>query len=351
MKKDMNAELEPEVREKMTKNLVYVGMIGVVMVFAGLTSAYIVSMGDSFWIKFPLPPAFWVSTVVILAGSLTFYLAIRAMKQGKERLSKSLVLITTLSGVIFSVSQIVGYQQMFSKGAHVVSNIMVSNGRYGDYYEIKMDGALLVVDGNDYKKKGEVLNGSEMSELKKFAANFTQSDSAAVLSIPEYGKKFNLLYRAEPLAIVNGKLIRSNGEELSRIDWIRLNEMMTHVADGRGDFFLKGKIGEDFSLYYHGREIEYQNRELYDQGKRISAPLEIKLIDSRDNATSYLFIISALHLAHVLIMLLYMILFTRRTFRGEFNAENTLGMRATAIFWHFLGALWLYLLLFLLFIH
>jgi cytochrome c oxidase subunit 3 len=97
--------------------------------------------------------------------------------------------------------------------------------------------------------------------------------------------------------------------------------------------------------------VKYENRELFYQGKRLPVPLEIKLIDSRDNATAYLFIISALHLLHILFMIFYMISFTTRTFRGEFNSENTLGMRATAIFWHFLGALWLYLLLFLLFIH
>ena len=48
-------EMDPLVKEKMKKNLVYVSIFSGVMLFAGLTSAYIVSMGDSFWIKFPLP--------------------------------------------------------------------------------------------------------------------------------------------------------------------------------------------------------------------------------------------------------------------------------------------------------
>ena len=344
-------DMSPDVKEKMTKNLVYVGMIGVVMVFAGLTSAYIVSMGDSFWIKFPLPSAFWVSTAIIVLGSLTFYLAIKAMKKGKSQLAKYLVLATTLSGLLFAFSQIMGYRQLFDSGAHVVSNILVSNGRYGDYYEIKMDNALLIVDGNDFKKRGEILNGDEMDQLQKFARHFLESDSASALKIAEYGTKFNLIYRSEPLALVDGKLIHTNGEELSRVDWLRLHELMTHVSEGRGDFFIRGKIGKDFKLYYHGEEVKYENRELFYQGKRLPVPLEIKLIDSRDNATAYLFIISALHLLHILFMIFYMISFTTRTFRGEFNSENTLGMRATAIFWHFLGALWLYLLLFLLFIH
>jgi cytochrome c oxidase subunit III len=33
-------ELKPEIREKMKKNLVYVGIFSIVMLFAGLTSGY-----------------------------------------------------------------------------------------------------------------------------------------------------------------------------------------------------------------------------------------------------------------------------------------------------------------------
>ena len=57
-------------------------MLSVVMLFAGLTSAYIVSMGDSFWLKIALPTAFWVSTGIIIASSIVFQLAIFLAKKG-----------------------------------------------------------------------------------------------------------------------------------------------------------------------------------------------------------------------------------------------------------------------------
>ena len=44
-------EMDPLVKEKMKKNLVYVGIFSIVMLFAGFTSAYIVTMGDSFWLN------------------------------------------------------------------------------------------------------------------------------------------------------------------------------------------------------------------------------------------------------------------------------------------------------------
>jgi predicted HicB family RNase H-like nuclease len=40
-----------------------------------------------------------------------------------------------------------------------------------------------------------------------------------------------------------------------------------------------------------------------------------------------------------------------KPFSGKFNSQNTLSLRLSSIFWHFLGLLWLYLLVFLIFIH
>ena len=80
MRPDYSKELDPVVRVKMKKNLVYVGIFSVVMLFAGFTSAYIVSMGDSFWLKYPLPTYFWISTAIILLSSILLEVAIRKAK-------------------------------------------------------------------------------------------------------------------------------------------------------------------------------------------------------------------------------------------------------------------------------
>lgn len=45
---DFSNELSPEIRVKMKKNLLYVGIFSIVMLFAGLTSAYYVNMGAPF---------------------------------------------------------------------------------------------------------------------------------------------------------------------------------------------------------------------------------------------------------------------------------------------------------------
>jgi hypothetical protein len=108
-------ELSPEVREKMKKNLVYVGIFSIIMLFAGFTSAYIVMMGDSFWLKYPMPAGFWLSSASIAMSSLTFILAIRAIKKGNQGQLKMFMSATVLLGILFVYFQFRGYKELISK--------------------------------------------------------------------------------------------------------------------------------------------------------------------------------------------------------------------------------------------
>ena len=106
MKKDFNEEVSPEVKEKMKKNLVYIGIFSVFMVFAGLTSGYIVSMGDSFWVKFPFQSEFWISTVIIILSSVFVQLGISFAKKQKHIFSKLFVVLTFVFGCLFVYFQL-----------------------------------------------------------------------------------------------------------------------------------------------------------------------------------------------------------------------------------------------------
>ena len=74
-------------------------------------------------------------------------------------------------------------------------------------------------------------------------------------------------------------------------------------------------------------------------------------METADTATSYLYIITVLHLLHIIFTLMYTGKMTILTLRGKFNSQDTLSLRVGAIFWHFLGLLWIYLLVFLIYIH
>jgi cytochrome c oxidase subunit 3 len=94
-------ELKPEVREKMKKNLVYVGIFSIIMLFAGLTSGYYVSMGKSFWLKYPMPTGFYLSTLFIALSSLSFWRAIQGAKKDKQGQLKGAMAATLVFGAAF----------------------------------------------------------------------------------------------------------------------------------------------------------------------------------------------------------------------------------------------------------
>jgi len=351
MKDKFEDSYPPEVQEKSKKNLVWVTVFSIVMLFAGFTSAYIVSMGGSFWVKVALPTAFYISTAVIIVSSLTLYLATKAAKNKNISIARGFVLVTLLLGILFGVLQFVGYNKLVDNGAHFVTHIIVSDGRYGDYFEIKKDGQFLEVENNQYVFQGEQLEGESLKELQNFAAQFMNNDKNKLGGI-DYGTKYTLYFNEEPLALVEGTLILPNGENLGLLNYDRLRALSRNIVDNRVDFFMRGEMGKDFKLLYNGKELEYKNRKLYLDGEVLPNNYQNKLLrGNRDTSTAYFYIITILHLLHVVGGIIWLLVMTKRSFTGEITEKNALSLKAGSIFWHFLGVLWIYLLLFLVFIH
>jgi cytochrome c oxidase subunit 3 len=63
--------------------IMWIAIGSIVMMFAGMTSAYIVKKNQGNWLAIELPVVFWYSTAVILASSVTMYLANTALQAGK----------------------------------------------------------------------------------------------------------------------------------------------------------------------------------------------------------------------------------------------------------------------------
>jgi len=353
MKKSYENELTPEVREGLKKNLVYVGIFSVIMLFAGLTSAYYVSMSDTFWLITPLPQAFFISTALIGISSLTFILAISFAKKLKLGMLKLFISLTLLLGIGFVYFQFQGYKALVASGVHVVNkNILVNDGRYGDYFTLKYKGNHLEVDGNNYYLEGKIANESQMKAISDFSAQFTDaSRKGGLKDIQNYGKEIILLYNDEPVLFLDGKLQRADGKIMEFLDLSRLSVFATHLKDGRGDFFVKGEIGKDFHIYFKGTELTYKDRSLYKGNQKLTAYLQNSAASSPDTANSYMYMITFIHLLHIMVTLIFLIKTVTYSFQGKYTNGDTLGLRATGIFWHFLGLLWLFLLLFLLFIH
>jgi len=102
------------------KFLMWVAMSGIIMMFAGLTSAYIVKKNQSSWLQFDLPVAFYYSTALIVFSSITMFLSTRAIKAGETSKYQSMVSLTALLGISFLVVQYLGFKDLQAKNIAIV---------------------------------------------------------------------------------------------------------------------------------------------------------------------------------------------------------------------------------------
>lgn len=106
-----------EKKGKTYKMLMIFGMISIVMIFAGLTSAFVVSKSRKDWLQdFEMPNTFLISTVLLLISSVTFLLAKRMVKSSQNALGMVFLLATFVLGVLFVVFQFDGFSVLFSEG-------------------------------------------------------------------------------------------------------------------------------------------------------------------------------------------------------------------------------------------
>jgi len=94
------------------KFTLWVGLGSMVMMFAGLTSAYIVKKNQSTWLQFDLPLIFWNSTAVIVTSSVTMYLSAKAFSAKKIDQYKIFLTLTFALGVLFLIMQAYGFKEL-----------------------------------------------------------------------------------------------------------------------------------------------------------------------------------------------------------------------------------------------
>ena len=94
---------EPEATFSMhpKKFMLWLFIVSIVMIFASMTSAYIVRQSEGDWLQFALPDALWASTVVIILSSFTAQWAYNAAKKDNIKNMKIAMGLTMVLGVAF----------------------------------------------------------------------------------------------------------------------------------------------------------------------------------------------------------------------------------------------------------
>ncbi len=102
------------------KFLMWVAIGSLCMMFAGLTSAYIVKKSQDNVIDVALPTVFWISTIVILFSSLTMQIAIKSIRVKEMKRYRIMLGITALLGVVFALLQVYGFKYLQNHGVKLV---------------------------------------------------------------------------------------------------------------------------------------------------------------------------------------------------------------------------------------
>ena len=101
------------------KMMMWFGIASLFMTFAGFTSAFIVSKSREDWIlNFDLPAAFSFSLFIIITSSLSLILARRELLKNNFRSTTIYLTITFVLGVIFIISQFIGFNEIIENGYH-----------------------------------------------------------------------------------------------------------------------------------------------------------------------------------------------------------------------------------------
>lgn len=93
------------IRQKAAKPLLWVGMISMTMLFASLTSAYVVRQQKGNWLQFDLPQLFYFSTAIIIISSVTMNWTLSSAKKNNFRNLKLSAFLTLLLGIGFVICQ------------------------------------------------------------------------------------------------------------------------------------------------------------------------------------------------------------------------------------------------------
>lgn len=109
-------------KQKAQRNLMWLGTISIIMIFAGLTSAYVVRRGAGDWFPIVLPQIFWVSSAVIIFSSISMNFALWSFRKDKITAGKLFVGITLLLGLLFAFFQFLGWGELTRNGVYLVQS-------------------------------------------------------------------------------------------------------------------------------------------------------------------------------------------------------------------------------------
>lgn len=209
------------------KMVLFFGLFSIVMLFAGLISAYIVSSFGETWVNVILPTPFYISTALILLSSFTIHLGVKASQNGFEKRATLLMGVTLILGTAFGISQFEGWRELTQEGNYFTGSVDNLEGTYGQDYTISYKGQTLIADqGNFYFPNDELREnplGNKISIVGNAASSYIYVISFVHLLHILGGLIFFLI------VLLVGKFSKTRGISTMRY---RLGAIYWHFVDG-----------------------------------------------------------------------------------------------------------------------
>jgi cytochrome c oxidase subunit III len=97
-------------------------MVTVVMIFASLTSAYIVRQAEGNWLIFDLPWQMWATSGIILLSSISMHWAYLSAKKDNLETVKKAISLTVVLAVLFLIGQAYVWGALVDQNVFFVGN-------------------------------------------------------------------------------------------------------------------------------------------------------------------------------------------------------------------------------------
>jgi len=101
-------------------------LTAIIMLFAGLSSAYIVLRGVPSWQNIELPSMLWPNTAILLLSSLAIEFSKRAIRRSDLQSMKRWLGIGGILGLAFLAGQLAAWRQLVNAGVYLPSTLQSS---------------------------------------------------------------------------------------------------------------------------------------------------------------------------------------------------------------------------------
>ncbi|GAB4040076.1 cytochrome c oxidase subunit 3 [Spirosoma jeollabukense] len=121
---DISIIEEPEETLSMNprKFILWLFIVSIIMLFAAMTSAYLVRRAEGNWLEYDIPSIFTYSSVVLVVSSLTMHWAYLAAKKDNFGSLKIAISITFVLGAVFLYMQFQGWVELVNENVFFVGN-------------------------------------------------------------------------------------------------------------------------------------------------------------------------------------------------------------------------------------